>query len=200
MSGSLSRGLIPGPSAETSVLHGGLKPRKSADDVWDVVCWCGWSRTSLETRDLAEAAVDEHHAARGRSPSKAAVGSKAARRLGESAAKPIVATSVRPLRKKPDRQQLQDPDDVLKEGEKTSSKAAEQVKPGDHVVMYAGRTVNLTKIRGGHRARCSACGWNEAAEALQEVMSSAREHLVAHAQKESRRPRQSAKGGGQKRR
>lgn len=40
--------------------HGGTRPRMGAQDLWDVVCWCGWTSTGHEARVTAVDAAVEH--------------------------------------------------------------------------------------------------------------------------------------------
>jgi hypothetical protein len=54
------RGLAYERTRKNKQAHGGLNPRMGATDLWDVGCWCGWSKTGLERRDLAVDAASAH--------------------------------------------------------------------------------------------------------------------------------------------
>jgi hypothetical protein len=59
---SAERGLAYKRTRKAKPAHGGLRPRMGASDLFDVGCWCGWSSTNHETRELAVSAAEEHRA------------------------------------------------------------------------------------------------------------------------------------------
>ena len=180
---AIERGVVFDRTRKDSPLHGGVRPRMGARDLWDTSCWCGWSSTGHERRDLAAQAGDDHlRAARSTPrPSKSAKPTKSAKTSARRVTGVIRSTPTLKQRAFRDAQLEKASAPPRPANARSTIRPATQWKGPDGSrysrLRYQGHEIVIDGRGGIWRAKCSDCGWNQTAVEREQIQTKA----VAHA-------------------
>lgn len=167
---SIERGIAYDRTRRNKSLHGGMRPRMGARDLWDVSCWCGWASTGHERRDLAAEAASEHRqfVARGTMTSTAKNDAPSSSRRVQASTK----------RAPPEGQR--DSRIAAKVAEPSTPPELPQYVAGEAPVLLqrGSRRVAVYASGSEWRARCSSCRWASASIERDKVVKAGKDHVA----------------------
>jgi hypothetical protein len=160
---AIAKGIAYDRKRRAEQLHGGTAPRMGANDLWDVSCWCGWSSTCHERRELAVDAATLHRqeAARG------TVTSDKKKRRAVRRIPATVRSSKQPKAEREPKSPTSEPASTL--GRDSGG--------GRSRLTYRGRTVELVRTGDTWAAHCPGCKWSDEGATSDEVRIAAVSHL-----------------------